>query len=379
MHLAHGRHLAYCTNIHRGEDWPETFAALRTHTLAVRARVCPPDEPFGIGLRLSDLASRQLAAEPKTRDDFRRWLEENNAYVFTINGFPFGRFHGTRVKEQVYAPDWTADARVEYTCRLFDLLAEWLPPGVGGSVSTLPGSFKGFDADEDAMRRNLRRCAAHITRASERTGRALSLALEPEPLCWFENTAETLDFFARLGGGDLPIGVCFDACHFAVEYEPARTALEALTAAGVPVAKLHLSSALKVRPLPAVRQALRAFADDVYLHQTIIRRNGSGALTRCLDLAPALDSSAAESGDEWRIHFHVPLHSPPGDGFDTTTADLLGALDWLQKNPSLCQHLEMETYTWEVLPPELRSASVEEQLTREYEWTLARLRERSLA
>src|SRR5437763_963592 len=106
MHLPHDRHLAYCTNVHRGETWAETFAALETHTLAVKARVCPAGEPFAIGLRLSDLASRQLA-DPATLAAFRRWLEAHHCYVFTLNGFPFGRFHGVRVKEQVYAPDWT--------------------------------------------------------------------------------------------------------------------------------------------------------------------------------------------------------------------------------------------------------------------------------
>jgi hypothetical protein len=106
MKLNHGLHLAYCTNVHRGETWDETFAALRTHTDAVRRRVAP-DEPYGIGLRLGAAAAAELSAKPGERDAFRRWLDETNSYVFTINGFPYGSFHGTRVKEQVYAPDWS--------------------------------------------------------------------------------------------------------------------------------------------------------------------------------------------------------------------------------------------------------------------------------
>src|SRR5438876_8895698 len=183
MRLNHGIHLAYCTNIHRGESWEETLGALERHTLAVRRRVSP-DKPYAIGLRLSDQASRELADKPKVLA-FQRWLDRHNCYVFTINGFPYGRFHGARVKEQVYAPDWTTDERVEYTNRLFDLLVQLLPEGVEGSVSTVPCSFKEFirtKEQERAMRDNVWRCLEHIAQLSERSGRKLHLGLEPEPL-----------------------------------------------------------------------------------------------------------------------------------------------------------------------------------------------------
>lgn len=381
MHLAYGRHLAYCTNALRGEGWAETFETLRTQVLEVKRLVCPEGEAFAIGLRLGDLASRELAGDRVKRDEFRRWLEGNGCYVFTINGFPYGRFHGGRVKEQVYVPDWTTRERVEYTVRLCELLAEWLPVGVAGSVSTVPGSFKGFaDVDEDRMLRNLRTCGERVARIGERAGRTLSLALEPEPLCWIENTAETVRFFERLGGG-LPIGVCFDACHFAVEFEGVRGALEALTAAGVPICKLHLSSALTLRPTAGALKALRGFADPVYLHQVVVRGGEGGRLRRFRDLDEALGrEDALELGEEWRVHYHVPLHAPPVMGeLGTTGEELVGALDWLKGYPGVCPHLEMETYTWEVLPPEWRAARVEEQIAKEYAWTLARLRERGLA
>ena len=380
MRLAHERHLAYCTNALRGEGWPETFAALRTHVLAVKRLVCPAGEPFAIGLRLGDLASRQLAADRAAKDAFRRWLGENACYVFTVNGFPFGRFHGTRVKEQVYLPDWTSDARVEYTCRLFGLLAEWLPAGVPGSVSTVPGSFKGFaGVDETLMRRKLRACGEEIARIGERADRTLSLALEPEPLCSVENTAEAVGFFERLGGG-LPIGLCSDTCHFAVEYESPGEALDTLAAAGVPISKLHLSSALKTRATAAARAALGPFVDAVYLHQVIARAQSDGTLTRYRDLDEALAARPApgDEPEEWRVHFHVPLHASPAGPLETTCDELLGALDWLAKNPGACPHVEMETYTWEVLPAALRADGVAEQIAREYAWTFDRLRERRL-
>ena len=179
MKLKHGLHLAYCTNIHRGEDWLQTFDSLQQQVLAVRRRVCPI-EAYAIGLRLSDKAARELS-EPSVLAGFRQWLADEGCYVFTINGFPFGNFHGTRVKEQVYVPDWTTEKRLEYTNRLFDIIAALVPEGVEGSVSTLPGSFKEFikdESEEQAIRDNLWRCVEHIAELSERTGKTLHLGME---------------------------------------------------------------------------------------------------------------------------------------------------------------------------------------------------------
>lgn len=385
MKLKHDLHLAYCTNIHRGETWAETLAALQEYTLAVRDRVCP-GKPYAIGLRLSDLASRELS-QPAVLLKFRRWLDRNNCYIFTINGFPYGRFHGQRVKEQVYRPDWTSDERVNYTNRLFDLLAELLPPGVEGSVSTLPGSFKEFittDEQRRAIRANIFRCIEHIARVSTLTGRRLHLGLEPEPLGLLESTEETLGFFDRLRA-EHPndsrmaefLGVNYDTCHLAVEFENPAESLARLRRHCIKISKLHLSSALKVRSTPDALAALASFADDTYLHQ-VVARAADGKLTRYKDLDIAL-AGPKSPAEEWRIHFHIPLHSLPTDWLDNTTDHLLGVLDVLQADPHLCSHLEMETYTWEVMPPELKSRSVVEQLASEYKWCLDALRVRGLA
>ncbi|HEX3717332.1 MAG TPA: metabolite traffic protein EboE [Verrucomicrobiae bacterium] len=383
MLLAKGHHLAYCGNIHRGETWPETFAALEQYTLAVKQRVSPSD-PYGIGLRLSDQASRELSAPPALAD-FQRWLERHDCYVFTINGFPYGKFHGQRVKEQVYAPDWTTSERLEYTNRLFDLLAQLLPRGVEGSVSTLPCSFKAFiktPEQERQIRSNIWHCVEHIAALAEKSGRVLHLGLEPEPLCFLETTDETVAFFGLLRdehGGDARIasflGVNYDTCHLAVEYEDSRESLSKLRRHGIKISKIHLSSALKMRPSPHARTAVAAFADNVYLHQ-VVARDVKGRVTRFRDLDAALRS--ADPAEEWRVHFHIPLQCGPADWFDTTADHLLGALDVLSADPGLCSHLEMETYTWEVLPPELKSRSVVDQLAAEYEWCLAELRTRGL-
>ena len=388
MKLAHGLHLAYCTNIHRGESWPETLAALERHTLAVRDRVAR-SQPYAIGLRLSDRASRELS-EPATLAAFRGWLDAHDAYVFTINGFPYGRFHGTHVKEQVYAPDWTSPDRLAYTNRLFDLLGELVPAGLEGSVSTVPVSFKAFGRDDwqlGVARANLWRCVEHIEEVSRRTGRTLHLGLEPEPLCQLETTEETVRFFEQLHNDrpgddrlDAFLGVNYDCCHLAVEFEEASTAIDRLLDQGVKVSKLHLSNALCATPTAEVRAALRAFDDDVYLHQVVVRSAGGG-LTRFRDLDDALRSAGPaqpDANEEWRIHFHIPLHSEPTSLFRTTSDHLLGVLDRLADDASWCRHLEMETYTWEVLPGSLKNRDVVDQLVAEYDWTLARLAERGL-
>ena len=387
MKLKHGLHLAYSTNVHRGEDWAQTFGALKRHTLAVKQRVCP-DRPYGIGLRLSNMASEELS-EPGPLREFQRWLAQNGCYVFTINGFPYGRFHGTRVKEEVYRPDWTTPERLAYTNRLFDLLARLVPEGVEGSVSTSPGSFKEFithPAQEQAIRDNLWRCVEHVAKLSETGGRQLHLGLEPEPLGWLENSAETVAFFQQMRREhpddprlDAHLGVNYDACHFAIEYEEPAAAIGALHAQHIKLSKLHLSSALKLLPTAAAREALKAFADDTYLHQVVaLNHNGSQEIYR--DLAPALKAAArVEPAREWRVHFHIPLHSPGTDWYETTSDHVIGLLDLLKADPAMCSHLEMETYTWDVLPPGLKDRSVEEQLAAEYAWTLQRLRERGLA
>jgi hypothetical protein len=383
MRLAKGHHLAYCANIHRGETWLETFGALETYALAVKERVCP-SQPYAIGLRLSAQAAWELA-QGRALAEFQHWLARHDCYVFTINGFPFGHFHGRRVKEKVYLPDWTSPERLDYTNRLFDLLAQLLPPGVEGSVSTVPGSFKEFtttDQQRQAIRDHLFRCVQHLDQRSRESGRTLHLGLEPEPLCLLETTAETVEFFGRLrdehpGEARLEqcLGVNYDTCHLAVEYENPAEALARLRRHQIKVSKLHLSSALKARPTPEARAALAAFADDVYLHQ-VVARGADGALVRYRDLDAAL--GAAAPAEEWRVHFHIPLHCPAAEWFEPTTDHLLGVLDVLQAEPGLCAHLEMETYTWEVMPAAMKSRNVVDQLAAEYDWCLAQLQKRGM-
>ena len=385
---AHGAHLTYCSNIHPGESWAEVRANLERYFPAVRERVAP-GAPFGIGLRLSARAARELGAAGALAG-FREWLAREKLYVFTINGFPYGKFHGTRVKEQVYQPDWTTDERVDYTNLLFDLLVQIIPEGVEGSVSTVPGSFKEFitsSAQVQAMRDNLWRSVEHIARLVQRTGKKLHLGLEPEPLCFLETSSETALFFDQMRDehpGDSRLrdhlGVNYDTCHLAVEFEEPAEVLLRFRERDIKVSKLHFSSALQVQATAETRHALRAFEDEVYFHQ-VVARSGEGSITRYRDLDVALNSqlSTLNSPEEWRIHFHVPLHCAPTPLFSTTADHLLGVMDALAADPALCSHLEMETYTWEVMPAEMKNRSVVDQLVAEYEWTLKELRQRGLA
>lgn len=378
MRFSHHLHLAYCTNIHRGEDWAQTFASLEQFTLAVREQVSP-GRPYAIGLRLSNQAAIELS-EPAVLKTFRDWLGRKGCYVFTINGFPYGKFHGTGVKEQVYLPDWSTRERLDYTNRLFDLLAQIMPVDCEGSVSTLPCCFKelaGGLEHEAAMRVNLWKCIEHIAALSARTGKRLHLGLEPEPLCFLETISETVKFFEQMRaerpGDDRlreHLGVNYDTCHLAVEFEEPEQAIGALKQNGIKVSKIHLSSALKVKPSAESKKALAGFADATYLHQ-VVGRKASGGLVRYKDLDVALRQGGDEA--EWRFHFHVPLHSPPTALFQNTTDHLLGVLKMLQQEPALCGHLEMETYTWEVMPPELKNRNVVDQLVAEYRWTLQQL------
>lgn len=372
-----GAHLAYCTNIHPAESWEETWQALKTHTLKVRKLLTNPAEPYAIGLRLSAIAAAELLGGDQL-PRFRSWLEQENCYVFTINGFPYGSFHDTRVKEKVYQPDWTSEDRLSYTKQLFTIIAQLVPEGVDGSVSTLPGSFKEFHADEASIFKNLEACAHHIEKLSGQYGRDLHLGLEPEPLGHFENTEETLQFFERfLDSAPDPelvkrrIGINYDTCHFALEFDDCQTSLDAFLAAGLRISKVHLSSALEFDPSSEqALKAIRAFDEPTYLHQVIISQ-GKAVLTRFKDLPDYLETADCKLQKEThgRIHFHIPLYADPEAPLGSTKGHAAEAIEYLRSHPGFCSHFEIETYTWGVLPGELQ-IPVEEQIAREYEWVL---------
>ena len=390
-------HLTYCTNIHPGESWPEVAASLGRHLPEVKRRFAP-DRAFGVGLRLAASAAEALS-EPAALEQLKALLASNGCYVFTINGFPYGPFHGRPVKEQVYQPDWRHEARVTYSDRLADLMVALLPddPTLAGSISTVPGTFKPLAQAPGAIEeiaRNLIRHVAHLVQIERGTGRTIALALEPEPCCFLETIEETVRFFEQhllgsaavrrleeltgLGRSETEaalrrhLGVCYDVCHAAVEFEEPKGSLERLAAAGIRIPKLQLSAALRVPAIDAaVAGHLRPFDEPVYLHQVVERRGEE--LIRHLDLPQALASlNGAASEAEWRVHFHVPIFLAELEHFSTTQGFLREILD-LHRAAPISAHLEAETYTFDVLPERYRQVDVASAIARELAWVRERL------
>lgn len=385
-------HLTYCLNIHATQTWDDVRAALNGPVAEVKAAVCP-DAPFAVGLRFSGEALDELAERTK-REALKDLMEKHDFHGVTVNGFPYGQFHGTRVKEEVYQPDWRSDERVRYTNTLADLMAEIAPEGEMISLSTVPGTIKPLAGGAmDLMAGNYLLSVAHLVKLRARTGVTVALAIEPEPYCILETIAETVDFFrdylfsdaavARIGdltgldpveaAAALPrhIGLCYDVCHAAVEYEDPAGSIATLRSAGIPVHKLQLSAALRV-PLMGVEQraALASFNEPTYLHQ-VIRRTPEGMKFH-VDLPEALALGAATDGEEWRIHFHVPVFIDTLGAFSSTRNFLVEILALHKANP-ISPHLEIETYTWDVLPDAVRSDSVDKDIQREIRWVMEQL------
>jgi sugar phosphate isomerase/epimerase len=388
-------HLSFCTIIHPGESWPEVRANLERYLVPVREAVAA-GRPFGVGLRLSAEAARTLATPP-VLDELRDFLAAHDLYVFTINGFPYGPFHGRPVKEQVYLPDWLDAERVRYTNELAELLGALLPDGKEGTISTVPGAFAPRvhgAGDQERMAQALLDHVAHLVRLLDSTGRRVALALEPEPCCFLETMDEALRFFeqhlfstaavgrlsssAGLSRGAAEtlirehLGVCLDACHMAVEFEEPARVLDALRSAGIRVPKVQVTAGLRAvvhEGDDATLDALSAFADDVYLHQ-VVERSSDGKLVRHLDLPQALAAARARRAQgtrEWRVHFHVPVFRERYGAFEGTQAYVAELLR-LAREGDVSDHFEVETYTWDVLPEEFRREGIVAGISREIEW-----------
>ncbi len=395
---AEALHLTYCTNIHAADGWAAVDTNIRRYAPALKQRFAP-DRPFGIGLRLSARDARELLNGHL--DAFKAFLDTEGLYVAVINGFPFGSFHRSVVKADVYAPDWRDEARVAYTLDLITILSWLLPAGLDGGVSTAPLSYKAWMADSDeagwsAVTTNVTRIAAALFDIRRRTGARIHLDIEPEPDCSIETTAETIDFFTKRllpqGGPQLSaaldltadearaallehIRVCFDCCHVSVEHEDPIVALDRLAAAGINIGRIQLSSALCVH-MPGdadgaadVTTRLRPFADSTYLHQVVTRHKDD--LRHYPDLGPALDRGDA-GGTEWRIHFHVPLFTKDYDGLGSTQDDVRRVIV-AARDRHMTTHLEIETYTWDVLPGTMK-LDLLDSIGREYEWVLGSLK-----
>ncbi|MCX4578714.1 metabolite traffic protein EboE [Streptomyces sp. NBC_01571] len=347
-------HLAYCTNVHPAETLDGVLAQLRDHCEPVRRRL--GRDRLGIGLWLAKDAAHALVTDPAALRALRTELDRRGLEVVTLNGFPYEGFGAEEVKYRVYRPDWADPERLVHTTALARVLARLLPDDVTeGSISTLPLAWRtAYDDDRAATARAaLTTLAERLDALHELTGRSLRVGLEPEPGCTVETTADAIAPLTAIGHDR--IGVCVDTCHLATSFEDPHTALDALAEARVPVVKSQLSAALHAEhPRHSdVRAALAAFDEPRFLHQT--RTTTATGLRGTDDLGEALTGDALPDTAPWRAHFHVPLHAAPAAPLTSTLPVLKAALTRLVGGPHpLTRHLEVETYTWQALPPELR-------------------------
>lgn len=347
-------HLAYCTNVHPAETVDGVLAQLRDHCEPVRRRL--GRDRLGIGLWLAKDAAHTLVSDPAAQRGLRTELDRRGLEVVTLNGFPYEGFGAEEVKYRVYKPDWADPERLDHTTALARVLAGLLPEDVTqGSISTLPLAWRtAYDAGRaETARTALLTLAERLDALEELTGRDIRVGLEPEPGCTVETTTDAVAPLTAIGHDR--IGICVDTCHLATSFEDPHTALDALAEARIPVVKSQLSAALHAQHphLPDVREALAAFDEPRFLHQT--RTATAAGLRGTDDLGEALKGDALPDASPWRAHFHVPLHAAPAAPLTSTLDVLKAALTRLVGGPQpLTRHLEVETYTWQALPPELR-------------------------
>ena len=396
-------HLSYCSNIHAGESWDATFRNLKIYIPEVKKRL-EHKGPFGIGLRLSQEAAVVLE-RPDILQEFRDWLKQTNAYVFTLNCFPYGGFHRTKVKEQVHAPDWTTEARLAYTLRCFRILAQLLPEGVEGGISTSSLSYRHWFVSDLEKKEAFEKATTHLiafavelVRLQQETGKFLHLDIEPEPDGLLENSEELIRYFKEwlipMGKTSLAkqlgitataaeqlikahLQVCYDVCHFAIGYEKPKEAFKKLKQAGIGIGKIQLSAALKLlipeSPFErfSIGKRLGEFADTTYLHQVVGRTKEEGLISYP-DLPQALAQLGNTQDLEWRVHFHVPIFLANYGTFQATQEDIVEVLKLVNANPSITNHLEVETYTWEVLPQDTH-LTLGDAISRELAWVKEQL------
>lgn len=395
--IKEGNHLTYCTNIHPGESWKETFDNLKKYIPGIKSEISP-NQNFGIGLRLSNEASLILQ-KPGELNTFKSWLEENHCFVFTMNGFPYGSFHDQVVKDQVHAPDWTTKERRDYTIRLFEILAELVPETMEGGISTSPLSYKFWFHTQQELDSAISKSTTHLIHVviklieiKQKTGKVLHLDIEPEPDGILENTSEMLAYFQDwlipMGTRDLMdqlamsredaekairehIRLCYDVCHFALVYEKPSEVFQAMKSAGIKIGKIQISAALKIA-IPdskeeknSINETLLPFAESTYLHQ-VIGRDSQGQIGSYRDLDQALEILHQTDQEEWRIHFHVPVFLSDYGKVSSTQSDILEVLS-IVKNENVSDHLEVETYTWDVLPKGM-NIDIQSSIIRELQW-----------
>jgi len=340
--------LCYGTNVHPAQDLAGVLDQLDRYAEPVRCRLGL--DHLGLGLWLAADVARGLASDRHALRTLRRELTARGLQVSTLNAFPYRGFHDPVVKHAVYHPSWTDPARLRFTTDCATVLAGLLPDDASyGSVSTLPLGWRTpwSPADSAAAARAL----AEVVRSLRALPRPVRLAIEPEPGCVLDTVADAVRWLTpRVDPRH--VGLCLDTCHLAVSFADPSSTVELIRVSGLDVVKVQASAALHVEYPgdPAARRVLAGFAEPRYLHQ--VRELRPDGTVAALDDLPADLSAAGLSGDgPWRVHFHVPLHwrPEPGEPVRPTTDVLRTVLERVD-----CEQVEVETYTWGVLPLEQR-------------------------
>lgn len=345
-------HLSYCSNVHPAEDVAGIVDQIRRFARGIRELTGAPT--IGLGLWVPAAAAREIVDDRTALRAVQAALREQCVEVVTMNAFPYGGFHDDVVKHRVYRPDWSERERFQYTLDCARLLAELLPEDVdAGSISTLPFAWPGAGSLSDGQFA-LARLAVELARLSDETGKQIRVAVEPEPGCIVETTRQGIDALASVAPEW--IGLCLDMCHMAVQFEDGLESVDNVARSGLAVVKAQISSAVRVTDVARQRARVASFIEPRFLHQTR-ERSPDGEVIGVDDLPDALDGGLPGAG-EWRIHHHQPIHL----GGDATTQDVIVAtLDALLAGPAaLTHHLDVETYTWSVLPEQLRPSSDDE-------------------
>lgn len=352
--------LSYCTNVHPAEDLDGVITQLRHYSGEIRKRAGL--QVLGVGLWIPSGLAAQLSASALDRQALREVLEAEGLQLHTINAFPYGGFHDEVVKHAVYLPTWTDPVRLEYTLRCAQILADLLPEGEAGSISTLPLAWREpwDEAQDQAATHAFVQLSEGLRQLKERTGRTVRVAIEPEPGCVLDTISDIAQWLgARLERGIDPeyIGVCVDTCHLAVSFADPAGAIRQIQEAGLRVVKVQASAALHVLDPKghAARAALESFVEPKYLHQ--VRESADAGILPADDLDTALNELPGSG--PWRVHFHIPLHHVPAAPLQTTTEVLLETVREVGKLPYAHEvHLDVETYTWSVLPMKGNAAGV---------------------
>jgi sugar phosphate isomerase/epimerase len=355
--------LSYCTNVHPGQTVAEVEHGLTEYAVPMRQRF----GELAAGLWLARPVVSELLESADALANFKAKITQLDLSCYTLNTFPFGNFHDERVKENVYLPDWSDERRLAYTVDCARVLAEIIDEDIEGSLSTVPLGFKGFDHPADftaSCADQLIRLARELEKIYTETGRRIRLAIEPEPFCVIETTPETIAFFEQLrsraadqGALELAseyLGVCYDVCHQSVEFEDVAESIRTLRDNDIRINKVHITCAIRIEQPnsnAAARELLAQYVEPRYLHQTMAR-NSAGEISRLIDLTEQMTRNPTdgfEQADEWRVHYHVPVNADSLGPLQTTRDDLKLALKTVAEL-DYAPHLEVETYTWEVLP-----------------------------